>query len=98
MLTRALRIPFDELRDTSLLVFVRVICVWINKVIFSCYKNMFQGMFRKRGRPPDPLPIGGYDQPSNEGSNQIPVHQLMEAPRQLSLPSVRELDQDAVML
>ena len=58
---------------------------------------MFQGMFRKRGRPPDPLPIGGYEQPSNEESNQIPVHQLMEAPRQLPLPSVRELDQDAIM-
>ena len=58
---------------------------------------MFEGMFRKRGRPPDPLPIGGYDQPPNEESNQIPVHQLMEAPRQLPLPSVRELEQDAVM-
>ena len=58
---------------------------------------MFQGMFRKCGRPPDSLPIGGYEQPSNEESNQIPVHQLMEAPRQLPLPSVRELDQDAIM-
>ena len=58
---------------------------------------MFQGMFRKRGRPPDPLPIGGYEQPSNEESTQIPVHQLMEAPRQLPLPSVRELEQDAIM-
>ena len=58
---------------------------------------MFQGMFRKRGRPPDPLPIGGYEQPTNEESTQIPVHQLMEAPRQLPLPSVRELEQDAIM-
>ena len=58
---------------------------------------MFQGMFRKRGRPPEPLPIGGYEQLSNEESNQIPVHQLMEAPRQLPLPSVRELEQDAIM-
>ena len=58
---------------------------------------MFQGMFRKRGRPPEPLPIGGYEQTSNEESNQIPVHQLMEAPRQLPLPSVREFDQDAIM-
>ena len=58
---------------------------------------MFQGMFRKRVRPPDPLPNGGYEQPSNEQSNQFPVHQLMEAPRQLPLPSVRELEQDAVM-
>ena len=58
---------------------------------------MFQGMFRNRGRPPDPLPIGGYEQPSNEESNQIPVHQLMETPRQLPLPSVREFEQDAIM-
>ena len=58
---------------------------------------MFQGMFRKRGRPPDPLPIGGYEQQSNEQNNQIPVHQLMEAPRQLPLPSVRELEQDAIL-
>ena len=27
----------------------------------------------------------------------IPVHQFMEAPRQLPLPSVRELEQDAIM-
>ena len=58
---------------------------------------MFQGMFRKRGRPPDPLPIGGYDEPSNEESSQIPVHQLLEAPRQLPLPSVREFEQIAIM-
>ena len=58
---------------------------------------MFQGMFRKRGRPPEPLPIGGYEQLSNEESNQIPVHQLMETPRQLPLPPVRELEQDAIM-
>ena len=58
---------------------------------------MFQGMFRNRGRPPDPLPIGGYEQPTVEESNQIPVHQLVETPRQLPLPSVRELEQDAIM-
>ena len=58
---------------------------------------MFQGMFRNRGRPPDPLPSGGYEQPSNEESNQIPVHQLIETPRQLPLPSVREFEQDAIM-
>ena len=58
---------------------------------------MFEGMFRKRGRPPDPLPIGGYDKPSDEESTQIPVHQLLEAPRQLPLPSVRELESDVVM-
>ena len=49
---------------------------------------MFQGMFRKRGRPPDPpLQIGGYDKSSHEESNQIPVHQLRDAPRQLPLPA-----------
>ena len=58
---------------------------------------MFQGMFRNRGRPPDPLPIGGYEQPDVEESNQIPVHQLGETPRQLPLPSVRVLEQDAIM-
>ena len=51
-------------------------------------------MFRKRGRPPDPrLQIGGYDKSSYEESNQIPVHQLRDAPRQLSLPAVREFEQ-----
>ena len=55
---------------------------------------MFQGMFRKRGRPPDPpLQIGGSDNSSNEESNQIPVHQLRDAPRQLPLPAVREFEQ-----
>ena len=50
---------------------------------------IFQGMFRKRGRPPEPLPISGYDKPSDEEGSPVPVHQLLEAPRQL--PSVREL-------
>ena len=55
---------------------------------------MFQGMFRKRGRPPDlPLQIGGYDKPGHEERNQIPVHQLRDAPRQLPLPAVREFEQ-----
>ena len=59
---------------------------------------MFQGMFRKRGRPPDPpLQIGGYDKPTHEESEQIPAHQLREAPRQLPLPSVREFEQNAIM-
>ena len=58
---------------------------------------MFQGMFRKRGRPPEPLPIGGYDTSSNEESSQIPVHQLLEAPRQLPLPSVREFESNVVV-
>ena len=50
-----------------------------------------------RGRPPEPKPIGGCDQPTDEESNQIPVHQLVETPRQLPLPPVRELEQDAIM-
>ena len=59
---------------------------------------MFQGMFRKRGRPPEPpLQIGRYDKPSHEESNQIPAHQLRDAPRQLPLPAVREFEQSAVM-
>ena len=55
---------------------------------------MFQGMFRKRGRPPDPpLQIGGYEN-SDQGQegNQIPGHQLRDAPRQLPLLSVREFE------
>ena len=32
-------------------------------------------MFRKRGRPPDPLPIGGYDKTSDEEVLPVPVHQ-----------------------
>ena len=56
---------------------------------------MFQGMFRKRGRPPDPpLQIGGYDNLNQQqGDTQIPGHQLRDAPRQLPLPSVREFEQ-----
>ena len=55
---------------------------------------MFQGMFRKRGRPPEPpLQIGGYDKSSQEENTQIPVHQLRDAPRQLPLPAVREFEQ-----
>ena len=54
---------------------------------------MFQGMFRKRGRPPDPpLQIGGHDKSSHEESNHIPVHQSRDAPRQLPLPAVREIE------
>ena len=59
---------------------------------------MVQGMFRKRGRPPEPpLQIGGYDKPSHEESNQIPAHQLRDAPRQLPLPAVREFEQSAIV-
>ena len=55
---------------------------------------MFQGMFRKRGRPPEPpLQIGGYDEPIQDESTQTPGHQLRNAPRQLPLPAVREFDQ-----
>ena len=31
---------------------------------------MFQGMFRKRGRPPEQLPIGGYEKPTKEKVNK----------------------------
>ena len=58
---------------------------------------MFQGMFRKRGRPPDPLQIGGYDKPTHEEIEQIPAHQLREAPRQLPLSPVREFEQSAII-
>ena len=55
---------------------------------------MFQGMFRKRARQTEPpLQIGGYDKPSHEESNHIPVHQSRDAPRQLPLPAVREIEQ-----
>ena len=55
---------------------------------------MFQGMFRKRGRPPEPpLQIGGYDKPSHEEIDQIPAHQLGDAPRELRLlRAVREFE------
>ena len=37
---------------------------------------------------------GGYNKPNDDQSAQIPVHKLLEAPRQLPLPSVRELELD----
>ena len=61
---------------------------------------MFQGMFRKRGRPPEQLPIGGYENSNDRENEQIPVHQSLiplETPRQLPLAPVRELEQDVVM-
>ena len=61
---------------------------------------MFQGMFRKRGRPPEQLPIGGYENSDQQGVGQIPVHQSLvplEEPKQLPLPSVREFEHDVVM-
>ena len=58
---------------------------------------MLQGIFRKRGRPPEQLPIGGYVRQSDEETQQIPDHQLVEAARQLPLPSVREFESDVVM-
>ena len=54
-------------------------------------------MFRKRGQPPEQLPTGGYDKPTEEEIGQTPVHQPLEASRQLPLPSVREFEQDVVM-
>ena len=56
---------------------------------------MFQGMFHKRGRPPEQLPIGGSEKPNEEETGQIPVHQSLvplETPRQLPLPSVGEFE------
>ena len=64
---------------------------------------MFQGMFRKRGRPPEQLPIGGFENPESRGQQeveQIPVHQSLvplEEPRQLPLPPVREFEHDVIM-
>ena len=57
-------------------------------------------MFRKRGRPPEQLPIGGYEYANEREDKQTPIHQSLvplETPRQLPLPSVREFDQDVVM-
>ena len=62
---------------------------------------MWQGMFRKRGRPPEQLQIGGYDQPTRvEEPNPIPVHQSLvpfEELQQLPLQPARELAHDVVM-
>ena len=61
---------------------------------------MFQGMFRKRGRPPVQLPIGGYDNQTEHETGHIPVHQSLiplEEPRQLPLEPVREFEHDVVM-
>ena len=61
---------------------------------------MFQGMFRKRGRPPEQLPIGGYDNQGENETGQIPVHQSLislEEPRQLPLAPVKEFEHDVVM-
>ena len=61
---------------------------------------MCQVMFRQRGRPPEQLPIGGYENQNEQETEQIPVHQPLvplEEPRQLPLPSVREFEQDVVM-
>ena len=57
-------------------------------------------MFRRRGRPPEQLPIGGYENSDQQEIELIPVpHSLVspEEPRQLPLPSVREFERDVVM-
>ena len=42
---------------------------------------MFQGMFRKGGRPPEPpLQIGGYENSSQEEEIHIPAHELRDLP------------------
>ena len=60
-----------------------------------------QGMFRKRGRPPEQVPIGGHSETRTQSEEeQIPVHQslvLLEEPRQLPLPPVREFEHDVIM-
>ena len=44
--------------------------------------RMFQNMFRKRGRPPEQLPIGGYDNSGQRNQSEaIPVHQSLVPPR-----------------
>ena len=63
---------------------------------------MFQGMFRKRGRPPEQIPIGGYNDSSqpNQQQERIPVHQSLvslEEPRQLPLQPVREFGHDVIV-
>ena len=64
---------------------------------------MFQNPFRKRGRPPEQLQIGGYDdqsQQQQQQQNQIPVHQSLvplDGSRQLPLQPVREFERDVVM-
>ena len=57
---------------------------------------MFQGMFRKRGRPPEPLPIGRYYKSSDEESLPVPVHQLFGSAETVPLPSVTELEPSMV--
>ena len=59
---------------------------------FKCLVIMFEGDVSKRGQPPEQLLIGGYDKPNDEEIGQIPVHQSLEAPRQLLLPSVGNLN------
>ena len=63
--------------------------------------DVWQGMFRKRGRPPEQLQVGGYDQPLLvEHSTPLPVHQSLvpfEGLKQLPLQPARELAQDVVM-
>ena len=46
---------------------------------------MFQGMARKRGRPPEQLPIGGYEKPNEGETEQIPIHQENAAGNDLSV-------------
>ena len=96
VLTLALRIPFDDLRDTSLHLFVEAICNWIFGEYFHLNRSCFKACFENVD---DHLiqQIGGYDTPSHEESNQFPAHQLRDAPRQLPRPAVREFEQNAIM-
>ena len=58
MLTRALRIPFDDLRDTSLQLFVEAICIWVVGEYFMLIDHVSRHM-------EDHLIIG-YDKPTHD--------------------------------
>ena len=51
------------------------------------------------GRPPEQLPIGGYEKSTERESVQTPVQSLvpLKTPRQLPLTFIREFKPDVVM-
>ena len=53
-------------------------------------------LFGKRGRTPDPIQVGGYDQPRN---HQVPGHETVSLEDSKPLPAqpVREIGQDVIM-
>ena len=59
---------------------------------------MFTNPFRKRGRPPEQLPVGGYQSRQSNQEDQTSVHQpliSLDTPKQLPLAPVREFGQRA---